>query len=90
MAVRKILRIFAASNYIKRMSKSPKYIITGINRLSRQRVAVTRPMAYEAAEQLLFGYRNDRSHRGHRPYLRLRIERVQPIQLSIKFPEYDS
>lgn len=69
--------------------KEPKYIITGFNRLSGERQPVCRPMGKDKALQLLSGYRHDRSHRGHKPYLRLRLERVQPVQLTIQFPDYE-
>lgn len=70
--------------------KDPKYIITGVNRLSRQRQPVCRPMGKDKALQLLSGYRHDSSHRGHKPYLRLRLERVQPVQLEINFQTTDN
>lgn len=78
------------SNSCTSMHKEPKYIVTGVNRLSRQRQPVCRPMGKDNALQLLSRYRQDRSHRGHKPYLRLRLERVQPIQLTIQFPDYES
>lgn len=70
--------------------KDPKYIVTGVNRLSGERQPVCRPMVKDKALQLLSSYRNDRSHRGHKPYLRLRLERVQPVLLEINFQTTDN
>lgn len=78
------------SNSCTSMHKEPKYIVTGVNRITGDRQAVCRPKSRIDALQLLSRYRQDRSHRGHKPYLRLRLERVQPIQLTIQFPDYES
>lgn len=70
--------------------KDPKYIVTGVNRITRERQAICRPKSRTDALQLIDRWHQDRSHRGHKPYLRLRLEKVQPVQLTIQFPDYET
>ena len=72
------------------MHKESKYIVTGVNRITGERQAICRPKSRTDAQLLIDRWHQDKGHRGHKPYLRLRLERVQPIQLTIQFPEYET
>lgn len=70
--------------------KHGKYIVTGINKLTGERVALSLPMSREDAEKCLQREReNRRSHRSM-PYIRLRVERQQPIQLTLNFEPHET
>lgn len=69
--------------------KHERVVITAYSRLSRMREAITPAMAREKAEAMLEKERSRKRKRGCRPYIHLRIERQQPIQLMIKFKDYE-
>lgn len=66
-----------------------RFVITAYSRLYRQRVIISPAVARETAESLLEKERSRKRKRGPRPYIHLRIERQQPIQLTIKFNDYE-
>lgn len=69
--------------------KQARYILTGISRLTGAREQISRPMAEEEARALLENKKRTRRHRAHTAYTRLRAERMQPIQLTLKFKDYE-
>lgn len=70
--------------------KREAFIITAYSRLLRMRVAISPALTIETAEQLLEKERSRKRGRGLRPYIRLKIEKVKPEQLTIKFNDYDT
>lgn len=69
--------------------KRERFIITAYSRLCRMRVAISPALPIETAEQLLEKERSRKRRRGLRPYIKLKIERVKPEQLTIKFSDYE-
>lgn len=70
--------------------KHETYIVTGINKLTGERVSLSLPMSREDAERCLLREKeNRRSHRSM-PFIRLRIERKQPVQLTFKFEDNET
>lgn len=68
----------------------PKYVITAYSRLLRYRVEISKPAPLEDAVKLLENYKRRSSFlHGRRPYIRPKIERKQPIQLTLKFEDYE-
>lgn len=69
--------------------KQPEYVITGVNQLTGQREELSRPMGFEEATARLERERLSRKFQRYQPHKRLRVERVQPIQLTFKFEDYE-
>ena len=64
-----------------------RFIITGISRLTGSRETVSCEMKKETAVALLEQVKKNRRCGGYHVHIRLRIERVQPVQLSLDFNE---
>lgn len=60
-----------------------KYVITGVNSLTGLREAITLPMTKDDADNRLRAEKQRRTK--NRAYTRLRVDRLQPVQLAIKF-----
>lgn len=69
------------------MTKNEKWVITGINRLTNRREEITGPMTMEQVEKLLLRENDNRAFQKFKPYSRLRIEKVLPVQLFLNFDE---
>lgn len=66
-----------------------KWIITGVNRLTQQREQLSRPMdAQEAAERLQREVAN-RKYQRYQTYTRLKIERLDAVQLTLQFNDHE-
>lgn len=66
-----------------------KWIITGVNRLTRKREQLSRPMGeQEAAERLQREVANRRYQR-YQPHVRLKVERLEAVQLTFNFMPYE-
>ena len=63
------------------------HIITALNRLTHQREAISLPMGEEAANERLQLEKKNRRYQRHQPHVRLRVERIKPIQLTLNFLE---
>lgn len=67
----------------------PKFIITGINQLTHLREQLSHPMGEsEAAERLQREIAN-RKYQRHAAHTRLKIERLDAVQLTINFNDHD-
>lgn len=64
-----------------------KFIITGLNRLSGRRDQISRPMTREDAEQRLLRELENRRRQKYAAYTRLKVERLEAVQLTIPFQE---
>lgn len=65
-----------------------KYLVTAYSRLARARVAISSPMGEEDARKLLDRMeQHAASSKYRRGYLHPRIERIKPIQLTLKFKD---
>jgi len=69
--------------------KQRQYIITGINRLTHERDQISRPMSKEDAQERLSLELENRKHQKYPSYIRLRIEPLVAVQLTIQFKDYD-
>lgn len=79
---------FEFSLYLCAMDEA-KYVITGVNALTRAREEISRPMSYSEAEARLERELASRRHQRYQPYKRLRIEKRIPVELFINFPDYE-
>lgn len=66
-----------------------KWVITGVNALTGERQELSHPMEREAAEARLQREKDNRRYQRYAAHTRLRIEKVLPTQLAIKFGEYE-
>lgn len=86
---KKVAKSFGGSIFFRTFvaMKQQKYVITGLSRLTGVREVISRPMAQMEAEDRLQVERKSRRTRKQSAYTRLRVERVQPIQLTFKFQD---
>lgn len=66
-----------------------RYVITGINALTGEREELSRPMTQDDAEARLEREKESRKRQKYAAHTRLRVERRLPVQLTIKFYDYD-
>lgn len=69
--------------------KKPDYVITAINCLTGRREEISRPMTEEEARARLDREEASRQKQRYQAYKRLRVERRLPVQLIIKFEDYE-
>lgn len=69
--------------------KRPMYVITGISRLTGDREKISREMSREEAEERLQLEKARRKDRRRPAYTRLRVDRVEPVQLTLNFSEHE-
>ena len=67
--------------------KKPKYIITGVNQLTKRREQLSRPMDEQEASERLQREVANRMFQRHAAHTRLRMERLEAVQLTINFGE---
>lgn len=65
------------------------YVITGINTLTGVREEISRPMSQDEAEARLEREKESRKRQKYAAHTRLRVERRLPVQLTIKFSDYE-
>ena len=70
--------------------KEPRYIITGRNELTKQWEQLSRPMGKEEAQQRLEREIQNRRNQRYAAHTRLRIERLDAVQLTIQFEAYEN
>lgn len=64
-----------------------KFVITGVSRLTGYREEISRPMTEEDARDRLQRELESRKYIKYPAHIRLRVERLLPIQLKLKFDE---
>lgn len=69
--------------------KEPKFIITGINQLTRRREQLSRPMGEQEASERLQREIANRKYQRHAAHTRLKMERLDAVQLTITFNEHE-
>lgn len=62
-----------------------RYVITGINVLTGLREALSLPMTKDDADNRLRSEKQRRTK--NRAFKRLRVDRLQPVQLTLKFDD---
>lgn len=65
-----------------------KFIITGINQLTKVREQLSRPMSETEASERLQREVANRKFQRHAAHIRLKIERYDAVQLTFQFKEY--
>lgn len=75
-------RNFAAMN-------EPKFIITGINQLTHLREQLSRPMSEQEASERLQREVANRKFQRHAAHTRLKMERLDAVQLTINFNDHE-
>lgn len=65
------------------------YVITGINALTGQREELSGPMDEDAAKARLEREIANRRYQRYQAHKRLRVERRLPVQLTLKFQDYE-
>lgn len=88
---KKVAKSFGGSEKFRTFApmKQPEFVITGVNQLTGQREELSRPMGFEEATTRLEREKQSRKFQRYQPHKRLRVERVQPVQLTIKFDDYE-
>lgn len=66
-----------------------EWVITAINCLTGKREEISRPMSREEAEERLQRELENRKRQRYQSYRSLRVSRRLPIQLLLKFEDYD-
>lgn len=88
---KKVAKSFVVSEKSRTFAamEQQKWIITGVNRLTHKREQLSRPMGeQEAAERLQREVANRRYQR-YQPYVRLKVERLEAVQLTFNFMPYE-
>lgn len=67
----------------------PKFIITGINQLTHLREQLSRPMNEQEASERLQREIANRKYQRHAAHIRLKIERLDAVQLTINFNDHE-
>lgn len=67
--------------------KEREYVITGINRLTGKREEMSGHMSREHAEERLQRELASRKYQRFQPHTRLRVEVVEPVQLTFQFED---
>lgn len=67
-----------------------RFVITAINKLTGERVEITRAMSEDEAHERLAREMQSRRRQRYQPYSRLRVERRLPVQLQLNFSDYDT
>lgn len=70
--------------------KEPLYVITGVSRLTGTREEVSRHMPKAMAVARLEQEKIARAKRRHPAFVRLRVERVLPTELTLNFLDHDT
>ena len=65
-----------------------KWVITGVNVLTKFREELSRPMGHDDAEARLARELENRKYQRYATHRRLRVEKCLPVQLSINFQEH--
>lgn len=79
---------FEFFSYLCRMNTC-KWILTGVNRLTHQREQISRPMTEHEASDRLQREIASRKFQRYKPHTSLRMERLEAVQLTLQFKEYD-
>lgn len=66
-----------------------KWIITGVNRLTHQREQLSRPMTEQEASDRLQREVANRKFQRYQPHTRLKIERLEAVQLTLQFKDHE-
>ena len=69
--------------------ENDRFVITGINKLSGLREEISGAMPRALAEERLEREKSNRRYQRYQTHSRLRIERMLPVQLTLKFDDYD-
>lgn len=67
-----------------------KWIITGVNRLTRQREQLSRPMDEQEASERLQREVANRKYQRYQPHTMLKIERLEAVQLTLQFNNHEN
>lgn len=80
---------FGKFSYLCRM-EAKKWIITGVNRLTRQREQLSRPMNEQEASERLQREVANRKYQRYQPHTRLKMERLDAVQLTLQFNDHEN
>lgn len=88
---KKVVKSFGGLKFFRTFApmKEPKFIITGINQLTHQREQLSRPMSEQDAQERLQREVANRKFQRHAAHTRLKIERLEAVQLTINFNDHE-
>lgn len=66
-----------------------QFVITAISKLMGGRVEISGPMEENQAKERLDREKENRRHQRYQVYSHLRVERRLPVQLNLKFEDYE-
>lgn len=65
------------------------WVITGVNRLNGYREEVSGAMPKQQAKERLEREQKSYARLRYKPYKSMRVEKLAPVQLTLKFEEYE-
>lgn len=82
---------FGGSNFFRNFAamKETMFIITGINQLTHLREQLSRPMSEQEASERLQREIANRKYQRHAAHTRLKIERLEAVQLTFNFDDHE-
>ena len=88
---KKVAESFGGSEFFRTFApmNEPKFIITGINQLTHRREQLSRPMSETEASERLQREIANRKYQRHAAHTRLKIERLEAVQLTFNFNEHE-
>lgn len=88
---KKVAKSFGDSEKIRNFAamNEPKFIITGINQLTHLREQLSRPMTEQDASERLQREVANRKFQRHAAHTRLKMERLDAVQLTIHFNDHE-
>lgn len=78
---------FATNGNSKELMSEPKFVITGRSTLTGFRDQLSRPMEEQEAQDRLDRELQNRKYHKHPAYTRLKVERLEAVQLTINWNE---
>lgn len=76
---------FATNGNSKELMSEPKFVITGRSTLTGCRDQLSRPMGEQEARDRLDRELQNRKYHKHPAYTRLKVERLEAVQLTINW-----
>lgn len=88
---KKVAESFGGSKFFRTFApmNEPKFIITGINRLTHRREQLSRPMNEQEASERLQREVANRKYQRHAAHIRLKMQRLDAVQLTFNFNEHE-
>lgn len=89
--LKKVRKSFGDSDFFCNFAamEDKRYVITAINKLTGERVEISRAMSEDEAKERLAREMQSRRRQRYQSYTRLRVDRRLPVQLTFNFNDYE-